>query len=396
MSRSPVAAPLSNRVAARFGLPVTGLRSVAPREVLAWLDRVRAGELDTAEATATLVLVYRTWLVALLLKALGSGWDVAWHFHFNRDDFAPPHDVNLVGDGIAIALVLFHWYTRLGVDRLALRLMIGGAGLFVISAPVDVINHRINGLDITSWSITHFGLYTGTGIMIAGVIRGWYLHGAGRSDRILILGALWFFFLENVWFPAQHQEYGVEEIASWDRGRPYAEPSLLEFAANQIGRPVDRASIVAFSLPVQPWVYPVWIVAAIGLTLLIARRVIGLGWTATSLAGAYVVWRCVLFPLFMVAKFPTSAVPFLILAAGLVVDLVSRLELPAVPKAALGAIAVTTATYLAIFVQSSLLVAPPVSYWSAFAAAGLLFLGWAALSHIRARIAADALRPGVV
>jgi hypothetical protein len=214
----PAEASFPSRVAARLGLPVTGLTSLAPRAVIAWLERVRAGEVDVAQRTATLVLVYRTWIVALFLKALGSGWDVAWHFRFNRDDFAPPHDVNLIGDGIAIALVLFHWYTRLGVDRLALRLMMGGAALFVFSAPVDVINHRINGLDITSWSVTHFGLYTGTGIMIAGTLRGWYVHGAGRPDRSLVLGALWFFFLENVWFPAQHQEYGVEEIASWDRG----------------------------------------------------------------------------------------------------------------------------------------------------------------------------------
>jgi hypothetical protein len=379
-----------DRVATRLGLPRTGLTSVAPREVSAWLERVRAGRLDPVETTATTVLVYRTWLIALLLKALGSGWDVAWHFRFIRDDFAPPHVVNLIGDGIAIALVLFHWYTRLGVDRLALRLMIGGAALFVFSAPVDVINHRINGLDITSWSVTHFGLYTGTAIMIAGTIRGWYLHSAGRSDRALVLGALFFFFFENVWFPAQHQEYGVESIAAWDRGRPYAEQSLLEFAANQIGKPVDRGSLVAFSLPVPPWVYPVWIMSAAVLTLLVARRTIGLRWTATTLAAAYVAWRCVLFPLFMVAKFPTSAVPFFILAAGVAVDLVCRWRLPVVPEAALGAVAVTTATYLAIFVQSSLLVAPPVSYWSAFVAAGLLFLGWAALGYVRQRMPARA------
>jgi hypothetical protein len=198
-----------------------------------------------------------------------------------------------------------------------------------------------------------------------------------------VLGGLFFFFFENVWFPAQHQEYGVESIAAWDRGRPYAEQSLLEFAANQIGKPVDRSSLVAFSLPVPAWVYPVWIVTAAVLTLLVARRTIGLQWTATSLAAAYVAWRCVLFPLFMIGKFPTSAVPFLILATGFAVDLVCRLELAIVPEAALGAVTVTTATYVAIFIQSSLLVAPPVSYWSAVPGAALLFLGWIGSRHIR-------------
>ena len=108
-----------------------------------------------------------------------------------------------------------------------------------------MINHRINGLDITSWSITHFGLYTGTAIMIAGAIRGWRrctptACPAARS----MLGGLWFFFLENVWFPAQHQEYGVQEIASWDRRQAVrgAEPAGVR------GQP-DRA---------RRWTAPRW------------------------------------------------------------------------------------------------------------------------------------------
>ena len=146
---------------------------------------------------------------------------------------------------LILAAYLAWWsHTRLGVDRTALRLMAGGATMFVLSAPVDVINHRINGLDITSWSVTHFGLYVGTAIMIAGVIRGWHSSGSGLPRYRLMLGGFWFLFLENVWFPAQHQEYGVEAIAAWDRGDPHAEPSLLQFAADQLGRAVDREAVV--------------------------------------------------------------------------------------------------------------------------------------------------------
>lgn len=371
--------------AERLGLGATGLGTLTPRDVRGWLERVRAGGLDAVEQRATLVLLYRVWLVALLLKALGSGWDVAWHFRFNRDDFAPPHNINLVGDGIAIALVLFHWYTRLGVDKIALRLMIGGAALFVGSAPVDVINHRINGLDITSWSVTHFGLYTGTAILIAGAIRGYRLHSDGLPRRTLMLGALWFFFLENVWFPAQHQEYGVREIASWDAGKPYAEPSLLEFAANQIGAPVDRASVVKFSLPVADWVYPLWIVTAVMLTLVLARRSVGARWTATTLAAVYLGWRCVLWPLLVGIGFPQSAVPFLILGGGLAIDLVCLLGLPWIAEATLGSVLAAAAIYLGTYVQSYALVAPPVSYWSAPIAALLLFVGWSAARYLRAQ-----------
>jgi len=370
-------------LADRVGLTTVGLQEITPRNVRSWLDRVRTGGLDAVETAAATRLVFRVWLLAFVLKALGSGWDVAWHFRWLRDDFAPPHDVNLVGDGIAIALVLFHAYTRFAVDRTAVRLMIGGAALFVASAPIDVINHRINGLDITSWSITHFGLYTGTGILIAGVIRAWRLHSDGQPHRRLVLGALWFFFLENVWFPAQHQEYGVRELASWDAGKPYAEPSLLDFAAKQIGHPMDRAAVLHFSLPVPAWVYPVWIATAAALTLVAARRSVGWRFTATAIAAGYLAWRCLLWPLFAVTGFPHSAVPFVVLAVGLAIDVACLVQLSWPAEAALGAVLVTGATYLALYVQDQAGSAPPVSYASALWVAPILAVGWALLSRLR-------------
>jgi hypothetical protein len=378
---------MAGKVADRLGLTATGLTSsgLSATATLRWLDRVRAGGLDPAESAATLQLIYRAWLAGLFLKALGSGWDVAWHFRFIRDDFAPPHIINLIGDGIVIALVLFHWYTHFGVDKVALRLMTGGLALFIVSAPIDVINHRINGLDITAWSVTHFGLYTGTGIAIAGAIRGWRQHSMALGNRSLVLGGLWLFFLENVLFPNQHQEYGIEEIASWDRGAVYADESLLQFAAERIGGPVGREAVVQFSLPVPAWVYPMWIVGAAMLTLALARRSIGTRWAATALAGAYVAWRCVLWPPLAMAEFPTSAIPFLLLAGALAIDVVAVLELPWLGEAAAGAALVTAAVYVAAFVQSYVAVAPPVSNWSAPAAAAVLFASWACVAYARAR-----------
>src|SRR5262249_31061790 len=114
---------MTSSVVDRLGLGATGLPSLRPGDVRGWLDRVRAGGLTEAESRATLIATYRVWLVAFLLKAIGSAWDVSWHFRWLRDDFAPPHNVNLVGDGVAIVLVILHYYTRFGVDRRALRLM---------------------------------------------------------------------------------------------------------------------------------------------------------------------------------------------------------------------------------------------------------------------------------
>jgi hypothetical protein len=35
--------------------------------------------------------IYGAWLLAFVLKVLGSSWDVSWHFKWLRDDLAPPH-----------------------------------------------------------------------------------------------------------------------------------------------------------------------------------------------------------------------------------------------------------------------------------------------------------------
>ena len=177
------------------------------------------------------------------------------------------HILNTVGTGIAIGLVLAHTFTGYGTDRRSLRIMQIGTGIFVLAGPIDVINHRVNGLDLTAWSPSHLLLYGGTAIMIAGVIRNWYHSyptdgGSARQWRLGML-ALWAFMFENMFFPTGQQEYGILEIASWFRGLPYAEPELISFAAGQSGRPVDDIAIQSFALPIPSWVYPVWTIGGL-------------------------------------------------------------------------------------------------------------------------------------
>ena len=225
------------------------------------------------------VLMQRWWLVALAFKLLGSSWDVSWHFKWLRDDFAPPHLVNTIGTGIAIALVLAHTFPGYGADKRSLRIMQIGTIVFVIAGPIDVINHRVNGLDLTSWSPSHMLLYTGTVIMIAGVIRNWYLsyprEGRFAWQYTAGLTALAAFLFEDVFFPNLQQEYGILEIGSWFAGRPYAEPSLLDFASTQIGRGVDDVAVQHFALPIPPWVYPVWAVGLCAVLLVCAPMLDG-------------------------------------------------------------------------------------------------------------------------
>jgi hypothetical protein len=266
--------------------------------------------------------IYTAWLGAFLLKMLGSSWDVSWHFKWLRDDLAPPHLLNSAGTAVVIGLVVFHSYTGYGVDRRALRLMQVGIATFLVAIPIDIVNHRINGLDITSWSPSHALLYTGTAIMLAGAIRGWWLYAApGRTRDVVSLG-LWLFFAENIVFPNQHQEYGVLSLQAYEAGRTTAEPQLLDFAASQGQTPT------MFMLPVPSWVHPAWLLCAGLLALVVARKIAGLRWTATVVAATYLAYRGVMWLGLVALDFPPSVLPLVLLAGAVAVDLAVILRLP--------------------------------------------------------------------
>ena len=347
----------------RVGLahPVTLLRWL-------WLAYVTPGRPGRPATEVELRWIYTAWLGAFLLKMLGSSWDVSWHFRWLRDDLAPPHLLNSAGTAVVVALVLFHSYTGYGVDRRALRLMQWGIGMFLLAVPIDIVNHRINGLDITSWSPSHALLYLGTAVMLAGALRGWWLYAAAGRVRDLVSLGLWLFFVENTLFPNQHQEYGVLSVRAFDEGRTTAEPQLLDFAASQGASPLE------FALPVPSWVHPAWLVCAGLLALLLARKVVGLRWTATTIAATYLAYRAVMGVGLVAIGFPPSVLPLVLLVGAVLVDLaVTR----GVPGWAAGPL-VAAAVYGAGFVQESLGLLPPWNWWSVLPVAVGFGLLWAA------------------
>ncbi|MGR7025978.1 hypothetical protein [Geodermatophilus sp. URMC 62] len=339
-----------------------------------WLTYTTPGRPGRPTSPTELRWIYAAWLGAFLLKMLGSSWDVSWHFRWLRDDLAPPHLLNSAGTAVVIGLVLFHGYTGHGVDRRALRLMQWGIGTFLVAIPIDIVNHRINGLDITSWSPSHALLYLGTAVMLAGAIRGWWLYAAPGRTRDLVALGLWLFFVENVLFPNQHQEYGVLSLRAYAAGRTTAEPQLLDFAAAQGQSPT------AFMLPVPSWVHPAWLVCAGLLALVVARRVVGLRWTATVLAGAYLAYRAVVWAALVAIGFPPSVLPFVLLVGAVCVDLAVTYRVPGWAAAPITAAAV----YAAGWVQDFAGLLPPWdwTWWSI----GLVVVGstllWTAVDVI--------------
>jgi hypothetical protein len=337
-----------------------------------WLAYLTPGRPGRATTATELRWIYTAWLGAFLLKMLGSTWDVSWHFRWLRDDLAPPHLLNSAGTAVVVGLVIFHSYSGYGVDRRALRLMQWGIAMFLIAIPIDILNHRINGLDITSWSPSHALLYLGTAIMLAGAIRGWWLYAAPGRVRDLVSLGLWLFFVENVLFPNQHQEYGVLSLSAYRAGRTTAEPQLLDFAAAQGQSPA------MFMLPVPSWVHPAWLICAGLLSLVVARKVVGRRWTATTIAAAYLAYRAVMWLGLVAIGFPPSVLPVVLMVGAVLIDVAVTRR---VPGWAAGVV-VTAAVYAAAFAQQALGVLPPWNWWSVLPVTVGLALLWAGVDTL--------------
>lgn len=357
-----------------------------------WVSLARFGPTD-AQRPAVIATVYRLWLVAFALKMLGSTWDMSWHFMWLRDTAAPPHILNTLGTVLVVALVIFQAWHSVGVDTWAKRLMVFGTGVFLIAIPIDIINHELNGLDITAWSSSHGLLYLGTAFMLLGCFRGYWMSTRPGRTRTVVGAVLWGFFLENVLFPSQHQEYGVLSLQAWRDGTPTAEPDLLQFAAAQIGRPVDDIAVQSFALPVDPWVYPLWIVGAALMTLVAARHFVGARWTATAIASGYLAYRMVAWILLSGTGFPPSIPPFLLIGGAIVIDLAFLAIAHTYARALIGAVLATAATGAVLWAQQFVVGSPPVDALALVWGGIFLAVAWFGLASFTSRARTPFLDP---
>jgi hypothetical protein len=203
--------------------------------------------------------------------------------------------------------------------------------------------------------------------MLAGAIRGWWLYAAPGRVRDLVSLGLWLFFVENALFPNQHQEYGVLSLEDYLAGRTTAEPQLLDFAAAQGQTPT------MFMLPVPAWVHPAWLIGAGLLSLLLARKIVGLRWTATIIAATYLAYRAVMWLGLEAMGFPPSVLPLVLLVGAVLVDLAVTHRVPGWLAGPL----ITGVVYAAAFGQDALGMLPPWTWWSVLPVAAGFGLLWA-------------------
>ena len=155
-----------------------------------WRARIDRQFSTSAADQQTIRVVFVLWLVAFFFKHAGSGWDIAWHFRYVFGALEAPHWLNMVGNMIAIGLIIFQTLTGKAVERNGFLLMQGAFVVFLIHMPLDVLNHYLFGLDVTVWSPTHMLGFAATTVMMAGLLYSWLKlaePGRQRDHAVLLL-----------------------------------------------------------------------------------------------------------------------------------------------------------------------------------------------------------------
>jgi hypothetical protein len=260
--------------------------------------------------------IFGLWVLAFALKHIGASWDVAWHFRYLRDDLIPPHILNLSGNALVLALICFQFRSGLAVESRGFLIIMAGFLLFVVAIPLDLLNHRLFGLDVTIWSAPHLMFFFGSTIALIGLLHMWLrLATPGRWKTIYTFVFLTL-LMDCAIFVLGQQEYGVLSIDAYLRGRPTASEDLLALAHGNLTRFATGG--------IPPWVYPVWMVLASSIVLVGARRAQPGRWTATLVVALYLAYRGATSALLVAAGFPPSFIPLMLLGAGLVVDGAAR------------------------------------------------------------------------
>lgn len=268
--------------------------------------------------------VWTLWIAGLVLKLLGSAWDVSWHFRLLRESISPPHLINMAGFVLVALAFLLSWRDRTAATQPALNVILVGFAVFLAAIPFDEAWHRIMGLDLTTWSPSHLLLFYGTVITIAGVTLLWLAQNGWRPGQAVcdakltrsawaVLVVLLFFFYESLHFPLAYNEYTV--VGAWNHlhgNSLYAVGLEIQGYADMVPDP---------SYGGLPHVlYPAYALAIGVLFAVLVRQVTGKPGAALAAMGLFVAYRFAADEVLHAFGWPTSAVPWHVLLLALAVE----------------------------------------------------------------------------
>lgn len=244
---------------------------------------------------------YRLWVMAFLLKFIGSAWDASYHFKYLFEEYSIPHIVNFSGFALGAFLLVKEWRQFHYMDRFSRNLITIGFALFLIGIPLDFSYHIAYGIDLTTWSPTHFIYYIATDIMIIGAWRGYSKYTNYKLPTWRSLHT-WFamFLLECLVFPNMQQENGAISYNLYIHHQSIASKEILVLIS-------DPASQIFGGIP--EWVYPIFSMLMVSLLTTIVIRLLGDYMVSVMAAVLYILLRFIGKIIFIAVHYPTSYVP---------------------------------------------------------------------------------------
>ncbi|WP_160724258.1 hypothetical protein [Bacillus sp. USDA818B3_A] len=293
---------------------------------------------------------YRLWVIAFLLKFIGSAWDASYHFKYLFEEYSIPHIVNTLGFALGGILLVKEWRSSTYMDGFSRNLVTIGYALFLIGIPLDFTYHIAYGIDLTTWSPTHFIYYIATDIMILGVWRGYHLHTQHNLPSWKSMHT-WFamFLLECLLFPNMQQENGAISFDQYIHGKSIASQEILELIR-------DPASQIFGGIP--EFVYPIYSILMVALLTVLMIRIFRDFTMPITAAALYIVLRLIGKTVFFAVGYPTSYIPITIILIPLAYSLFRRTNWLA------GLIGSLT-YFLSLYAihKFGILITPPIRLW---------------------------------
>jgi hypothetical protein len=293
---------------------------------------------------------YRLWVLAFFLKFVGSAWDASYHFKYLFEKYSIPHIVNFSGFALGLILLYTEWRRPQFMDRFSRNLTTVGYTLFLVGIPLDFSYHIAFGIDLTTWSPTHFIYYIGTMIMIIGVWRGYFLW-TKETVPTWKSNHTWFamFVLEDLVFPNMQQENGAISYDQYTHHASIASEQILLLISN------PKSQIFG---GIPDWIYPNYSVLVVSMFVLMVSLICRNRLISIAAAILYIALRFVGKAIFFSIHYPTSYVPVTIILIPIFYLLIKKVDW-------LAGLVGSLAYFLVLYWihTSGILITPPLELW---------------------------------